>query len=227
MGFRFGEMFMPKVANGIELEPSLRKAHSENLELELRPKLGGKPGTIRLLGYANHANMGRYRDSIALFRAGFTSTPDITATRAPRLKYGFGLNVEQEVTRRARVFGRAGWNDGQTESFAYTEVDNTLAIGGDYRGERWGRPLDKFGIAFVSNGISAAHREYLALGGLGFLLGDGRLTYGRETIEEAYYTAHLWRGVFASFDFQHVTNPGYNRDRGPVWVPAFRLHFDL
>ncbi len=223
-GVRFGEMFMPKVANGIDLEPSLRKAHSENVEVELRPRTA----VIRLLGYINHANMGSYLDSIALFRAGVTPTPDITATRRPgRAKYGFGLNIEQQLTARARLFGRAGWNDGETESFAYTEVDNTLLFGGDYRGDRWGRRLDRLGIAFAFNGISGVHREYLALGGLGFLLGDGRLTYGRETIEEAYYTAHLWRGVFASFDFQHITNPGYNRDRGPVWVPALRLHFDL
>ncbi len=227
-GLRFAEAMMPKVANGIDLDPILRRAHSENVELELRPKLSGHAAVVRLLGYANHATMGSYREAIDDFLAHRTSVPDISATRRQgRLKYGFGLNLEQAITPRLRGFARLGWNDGRTESFAYTEVDQTVLFGGDYRGDRWGRKLDKAGAAFVSNAISHDHQHYLALGGVGFLLGDSRLTYGREDILETYYTAHLWRGVFASLDFQHITNPGYNRDRGPVWVPALRLHFDL
>ena len=100
-------------------------------------------------------------------------------------------------------------------------------VGAAAGGESWHRRFDKAGIAFASNGLSKDHREYLALGGSGFLLGDGALTYGRETIFETYYTAHLWRGVFASLDLQHINNPGYNRDRGPVLVPSFRMHIDF
>ena len=137
-----------------------------------------------------------------------------------------GLNFEQELTGRARLFGRAGWNDGRNESFAYTEVDNTFQIGGDYRGDRWRRPLDKVGAAFVSNGISPTHRTYLALGGLGFLLGDGALNYGHEKIIETYYTAHVRGGISLAVDYQHIVNPGYNRDRGPVGVWSIRIHFE-
>jgi high affinity Mn2+ porin len=159
---------------------------------------------------------------------GIDPRPDITVTRKPgTIKYGFGASVEQELNDFLRVFGRFGWNEGQHESFAYTEVDQTVEFGGDLGGKAWNRKFDRLGAAFVSNGISADHQEYLRLGGQGFLLGDGALTYGRETIFEGYYTAHLWRGVFASADLQYITNPGYNRDRGPVIVPGLRLHVEF
>jgi carbohydrate-selective porin OprB len=187
-----------------------------------------RPGTIRLLAYINHANMGSYRRAIDQFLSGETPVPDITAHPLQvRSKYGFGINVEQELTRLLRVYARAGWNDGRNESYAYTEVDNTIAVGADFRGDKWRRKEDKVGATFVNNGISKDHREYLRLGGSGFLLGDGTLTYGRERIFEAYYTAHLWRGIFAALDLQHATNPGYNRDRGPALIPAFRLHLEF
>ncbi len=97
----------------------------------------------------------------------------------------------------------------------------------DLRGDRWRRKQDKIGVAFATNGISSGHRLYLALGGKGFLLGDGALRYGRENILEAYYTLHVWRGVFTPFDVQHINHPGYNRDRGPVLVPGLRLHLEF
>ena len=114
------------------------------------------------------------------------------------------------------AFGRWGWNEGQHESFAYTEDNEGVELGVYVKGTRWHRSLDRTGAAFVSSGISKAHQAYLANGGLGFILGDGGLTYGRETIEEVFYTAHVWRGIFVAFDLQHVNNPGYNQVRGPV-----------
>ena len=125
------------------------------------------------------------------------------------------------------VFGRLGWSDGHNESLAYTEDDRRLELGAFSMGAPWHRKNDRAGIAFVANGITAAHQQYLALGGLGFLLGDGALTYGPEKIFESFYTAHVWRGFFASFDIQHINNPGYNRARGPVTVPGLRLHVDF
>lgn len=228
-GFLFGEMLMPQVANGIDLEFNLRRAHSENFQLDFRRSLlPHREGVIRLLGYVNHANMGVYRQAIDQFHAGLTSVPDITAhPRWTRVKYGFGLNVEQGLVRGISAYVRYGWNDGKTESFAYTEVDNAIAVGVTARGTRWNRPRDRTGVAFVSNGISPDHREYLALGGLGFILGDGRLSYSREQIFEGYYRLHIWRGISAGPDFQYVENPGYNQDRGPVFVPGFRLHFEF
>jgi high affinity Mn2+ porin len=226
---RYAVAMMPKIANGINLDLNLGRARGENLELELaRSLIRGRAGAYRVLAYVNHANMGSYREAIDRFLAGLTATPDIKATeRQGRVKYGFLASFEQELTPRVRLYGRAGWNEGHNESFAYTEVNNTVQFGGDVRGSVWHRDLDRAGIAAVTNGISPDHREYLALGGLGFLLGDGRLTYGRENIVEGYYTVHLWRGAFFSFDLQHINNPGYNRDRGPVLVPAVRLHLDF
>jgi high affinity Mn2+ porin len=130
------------------------------------------------------------------------------------------------LTDTVRVFGRLGWNDGRTESFAYTEIDSTAEVGGDLRGKIWKRPQDKIGAAFIVNGISEEHRRYLALGGLGFILGDGGLNYAPEQIFETYYTAHLWRGLSIAGDFQHIANPGYNSDRGPAFVSSVRIHFE-
>jgi high affinity Mn2+ porin len=220
---------MPKVANGPFLDADIARARGDNLELELQPAVFGHYSTaVRLLSYVNHADMGSYREAIDDFRTGLVSKPDIIAVRRQgRKKYGFGLNLEQALPHDLRAFARWGWNDGRNESFAYTEVDRTGAIGLDLKGAAWSRKLDKIGAAFVINGLSGDHREYLALGGLGFVLGDGRLNYGNEQIFEGYYTAHLWRGVFGALDVQHITNPGYNRDRGPVLAPAVRLHIDF
>jgi hypothetical protein len=225
---RFLEALMPKEANGLTLDWNLRRARAENMEVELRPRLIAHKTTVRLLSYVNHANMGDYREAVSLFRQGITSVPDVIATRRQgRVKYGFGANLEQELPSGFRAFARFGWNEGRHESYAYTEVNQSVVFGADRSGERWRRPHDRAGAAFVSNAISHDHQEYLALGGIGFLLGDGALNYRREQIFEAYYTAHLWRGVFGSLDLQHIGNPGYNRDRGPVWVPAMRLHVDF
>jgi len=226
---RFAEALMPTVANGIALDGDLARARGENLELELHPNVIAKKSTkVRLLSYVNHANMGDYREAVDLFLAGKTPTPNVVNTRQPgRVKYGFGINLEQQLSANLRAFGRFGWNEGRHESFAYTEVNQTFALGADYVGDRWHRRNDKVGLAFVTNGISGDHQEYLKLGGLGFLLGDGTLTYGRENIFEGYYNAHFWRGIYGAIDLQHIANPGYNRDRGPVLVPALRLHIEL
>ena len=171
--------------------------------------------------------MGSYREAIDGYLSGKDPAPDVTKYRRQgTVKYGFGLNAEQELTRAWRAFGRLGWNDGANESFAYTEIDRTAEIGGDYRGTRWRRPGDKVGAAFVANGISSDHRRYLELGGLGFILGDGGLNYGMEKIFESYYTAHVWRGVSFAVDYQYVTNPGYNRNRGPASVVGLRVHIE-
>ena len=217
---------MPKVANGIDMVWDLRKAHAENLEFELRKGLlPKKPGTVRLLSFINHANMGIYRDAVE--QAG-TAVPDITAHPwRTTIKYGFGVNLEQSLSPNFTAFARWGWNNGKTESFAYTEIDSTFAFGLGADGHKWHRKKDRAGVAFVSNALSQDHQNYLARGGVGFIIGDGALNYGREQILESYYTAHLWHGIYAGPDVQDVTNPAYNRDRGPVLVPGFRVHLEL
>jgi high affinity Mn2+ porin len=226
---RFAEALMPKVANTLNLDANLGRARAENVEVELhRAFLPHREAVVRLLGYANHANMGIYSVAIANFLAGQTPKPEITAHPLQTTsKYGFGVNVEQPLTDWLGVFARWGWNEGQHESYAYTEVDESEQVGAGAQGARWKRKLDRAGLAFISNGISRDHQEYLALGGVGFLLGDGNLNYGRENILETYYTLHVWRGIFTSLDAQYISNPGYNRDRGPVFAPALRLHVEF
>ena len=226
--FRYGAQLMPKVANGIHLDANVSRSRADNFELELRRELvPHRLTTIRPLLFLNHANMGSYRDAIHAWEAHIDATPDVTLHRKQsNLKYGFGLNMDQEVTRDLRAFARASWNEGHYESFAYTEIDQSFSGGMDLRGTKWHRKEDKAGLAFVSNAISGDHREYLKLGGQGFLLGDGNLNYGRESIIETYYNTHAWHGVTISVDGQRVWNPGYNRDRGPIWVGSIRLHLE-
>jgi high affinity Mn2+ porin len=226
---RFAEALMPKAANGRFLDADLARARAENLEFVARGNLiGHRPGVFRLLGYLNHGDMGNYQDAIDAYLAAKTSTPNIVATRRQgRHRYGFGLNFEQAITPRLGAFGRLGWSDGRNESFCYTEDDRTMELGAFAPGISWHRPADRAGIAYVMNGIAGAHQRYLALGGLGFLLGDGHLTYGHEKIVETFYTAHLWHGLFASYDFQRIVDPGYNQARGPVAISSGRLHVDF
>jgi hypothetical protein len=226
---RYGIFAMPVVANGIDLDWAFSRSHGQNGEFELRRSwVPHRRGITRVLFYANRAHMGVYREAVQAYLAGVNPTPDITAhEHVGSLKYGVGYNTEQEVTPNLILFGRFGWNEGQHESFAYTEVDQTFAAGASYFPIRWHRPADKMGLAVVSNAIKRDHQNYLALGGLGFILGDGRLNYGRENIVEAYYTWHAWKGLFYSLDIHHINNPGYNRDRGPAWVGSVRMHVDF
>ena len=220
---------MPTVANGINLDADLRRARSENLELEWKPAwFQGLETHIRPLAYLNHANMGDYSQAIDGYLNHLDKVPDITLYRHQgSLKQGYGLNLEQELPANFRAFLRTGWNEGHKESFAYTEINSTLALGADLSGDAWGRKGDRVGTAFVVDGISGQHREYLTLGGLGFILGDGHLNYGKEMVSETYYTAHVVSGLYMAVQLSVVNNPGYNRDRGPVVVPGVRAHVDF
>jgi hypothetical protein len=236
---RYAIAAMPIVANGIDLDWAFSRANGQNWEFELRKGLlaslinsrpGGqkREGAVRVLSFVNHAHMGDYRQSVQQYLSGKIATPDITQSeRFGVVKYGFGFNTEQEVTDSLRVFGRFGWNEDQHESFAYTEVGQTILFGADYNGHSWSRPNDKTGAAFVSNAIKRDHQNYLHYGGLGFLLGDGGLTYAREDILEWYYNAHLWRGLYSMVGGSYIVHPGYNRDRGPLYVPTVRAHIDF
>lgn len=232
---RFGIFAMPVVANGIDLDWAFSRAHGNNTEFELRHSLvRGRQGETRILFYDNRAHMGNYRVAVEDFLNGSdtrlygVTRPTITLhEKFGALKYGAEYNAWQAITDNLRVFARFGWDDGATESFAYTEDDQTVEAGADYRGNRWGRPDDKVGLTMVSNAIKKDHQNYLRNGGLGFLLGDGNLSYGRENIVEGYYNWHAWRGLYYAVDVQHIDNPGYNSARGPVWVGSARGHIDF
>lgn len=228
-GVRYGLALMPTVANGINLDWDLRRAHSQNFEGEWRHGvIPEHRGVQRILVFRNNGHMGNYKEAIDAFLSGEDSTPDIRKhEHFDTTKYGFGYNLEQSVTAHLRAAGRFGWNDGKEESFAYTEVEQEVLLGGDYEGTQWHRPNDRIGVAWSSNAIKRDHQRYLALGGLGFLLGDGQLNYRREQIVEAYYNLHVWRGMYFALGATHIANPGYNHDRGPVWVASVRSHIDF
>jgi len=231
---RYSIAAMPTVANGIDLDWAISRANGQNWEFELRKGLFGhwlnpkREGAVRVLSFVNHAHMGDYRESVNEYLEGKVAVPSIIDTeRNGAVKYGFGLNTEQEVTDGLRLFGRFGWDEDQHESFAYTEVGQTIEFGGDYNGQSWHRANDKVGVAFVSNAIKRDHQNYLHYGGLGFLLGDGNLRYGREDILEWYYNVHFWRGLYGMIGGTQIAQPGYNTDRGPVYVGTVRAHIDF
>jgi high affinity Mn2+ porin len=222
--FRVGSFMVPRVANGLALDGHLRTNHAEVAELETRFALHGKSGKLKFMGWANHANMGNYR----LALRGPTRPPDITRTRRPgTLKYGFGLNAEQALTSDIGAFLRVGWDDGKTETWAFTEIDRTINPGMRFVGKRWRRPQDALGVAFVGNGLSPDHRDYLAAGGHGFILGDGKLNPASERILETYYALRLPKMFTLTLDYQFAANPAHNKDRGPVPIWALRLHWEM
>ena len=224
---RYGVYLMPTEANGTKLESSPQRARGEQLELTLQPHADG--AALRLLAFRNIANMGVYRDAIAYALAHGT-VPDIHADDRPgRRKYGFAINGELPLADDGEtgLFARAGWNDGRNESFAFTEVDRTLSAGMQLSGAHWGRPKDHLGVAFAIDALSPAHRDYLALGGQGFTLGDGALAYGRERIVEAYYNIAVIDHLTLAPDIQLIHNPGYNRARGPARFVGMRAHVEF
>ncbi|MGA2192712.1 MAG: carbohydrate porin [Nitrospirota bacterium] len=220
----YGCYMVVTTANGYKFDYDIGRDQSNNLELTVKP--GDKGTVVRILGYLTQARMGNYHDAIE--KGILTSTtPDIAADEKPgRTKYGIGLNFEQPLADDGDtgIFGRASWNDGHNETFMYTEVDRHISVGGQVSGIHWGRADDRVGIAYAVQGLSPQHKDYLAAGGLGFLLGDGRLNYGLEQITEAYYRIQLGRYVQISPDFQFIQNPGYNKDRGPAEVYSLRVH---
>lgn len=221
---RYGRFAEPLAANQLELDHSFARAHGDVVEIERDHALGDLPGALRVMGYRNTARMGDYRQSLEEA----PSEPDVTATRAKgRLKRGWGLNAEQSITADLGAFARWSWSDGHTESWAFTEVDRSVSAGLALKGTVWTRPQDRLGAAFVQNGLSPDHRDYLAAGGLGFLLGDGRLNYAPERIVEMYYALAIGKCCTTSLDFQRAWNPAYNADRGPVSLFALRCHVQL
>jgi len=218
---RYGFSLVSLVANGMTMNWNIAKASSQTLEYTHNYTIDGNKGAIRLLAFFTSANMGNYDESLALN----PSAPNLLATeKYGHTKYGFGINAEQALTKDLGGFLRASWNDGNNESWEFTEIDRSVSLGLSLSGIRWHRQNDNLGLAVVTSGLSAPHRNYLKAGGKGFELGDGNLNYAWEHLAELYYSLEISKSLFLSGACQLILNPGYNIDRGPVNVFSLKLH---
>lgn len=220
---RYGRFLQPAESNGLPLDRRIFKHYGDQVELEHGHQWLGQDGKIRLLAFRNRARMGAFRAALA-DAPDNGGVPDVARVRSERSKIGFGVNLEQGLAQDVGMFARASWNDGESETYSFTEIENALSAGVSIKGARWGRDDDNAGLALVRNGLSKDHRDYLAAGGVGAFIGDNRLDYRAEQILETFYRVGLGHGLQASVDYQHIVNPAYNHARGPVDVGAIRLH---
>jgi high affinity Mn2+ porin len=226
---RGGTALMPVYSNGPTLNFNWTKTNSETFEVQKNYSLHGLPGMARLLFYYNTSKAPAYQTVINNYKNGTDTSLDvITGTQYGGKKFGMGLNVNQALSNRLNSFLRLGWNDGKTATWAFAEIDNTGSLGLRYYGIGKGRQADNIGFALLSNGISSGHREFLNIGGYGFMIGDGKLpNYSRENIMELFYQVKLFEMLYATLDYQFVMNPAYNHDRGPVSLLAARVHVNF
>ena len=224
---RAGRFIQPREPNQLPLDYRILRHYGDQLEIEHSHRLGDQPGRVRFLVFRNRAPMARFADALDLAsRTG--ATPDINAVRGEdRIKQGFGINVEQAVTADVGLFARASRADGETETYAFTEIDRSLSGGMAVKGGGWRRNDDTFGLALVRNELSRDRRDYLAQGGLSYFIGDGRLNYQPEAIIETFYSLNVLKGAWITLDAQHIRNPAYNADRGPVRVASIRVHAEF
>ena len=220
---RAGYFLVASESNGNNFDMHLARRGSYVVELETRYALFSRPGKLRTIGWINKTFSGSYRETLDAPSLNL----DIAQTRRERVKFGYAFNVEQSVTDDVGLFGRWSWNDGKNEIMAFTDIDRSLSFGASIKGTRWGRPDDVVGIGAAFNGLSNDHRDFLAAGGLGVLVGDGRLNYAWEKVLESYYALAVTKGVSLTFDYQLLTNPAYNADRGPVSIFSGRLHAEF
>jgi high affinity Mn2+ porin len=236
---RYGFFQMPRYQNSLTAEDRILKWPFDGTaqdapfldswgmvtELERRYRLLDHPGAVRLLAFLNRANMADYSAATAILLENGPGA-DFSAARAYRYKYGFGLNWEQEIVKNVGVFSRLGWNDNREEGWVFSDVGRAGSLGLSIKGEAWRRPDDTFALAGVMNGISKSAQAFFAAGGDGILAGDGSLNYGWEKILETYYDCRVWRSVHVALDYQFVSDPAFNRDRGPVSVFGARVHWE-
>ena len=223
---RAGLFDLSDVPNSVRLDPGFHEFQTD-LELEHHHEIGERSGRLLMTIFQSRGRMGLLDQAVE--NAHDSAGPvDIAAARRYRSRFGAALSLEQQIAPPLGVFIRTGYAGGNVEAYEFTDVDRTLAAGLALQGPSWHRPGDTIGLAVINNGISAARESYLNAGGLGILVGDGKLPHpGPEQIIEAYYSAAVWKFIHLSLDYQWINHPAYNRDRGPVSVVAVRLHAQL
>jgi high affinity Mn2+ porin len=242
---RIGRMAPPLHPNVLPIDLHILQVYADSLEIEHDHVVFGQAGAVRLLGYRNREDAGRFADAIAAFQAdpsknaascptdvysygsGNLTAPDLCWVRKPDVKVGVGINVEQHVTQDIGLFLRAMYSDGQTEVDAYDPADRDLSFGAVARGPTWKRPFDVAGIGFAAAWISGIHAEYLAMGGVDGFVGDGHLHQAAESVFDVFYSFNLLKAIWLTADYQHLWNPGFNADRGPVDILGARVHAEF
>lgn len=228
---RISSVAFPRIANSPDMAYN-SKNHSETFEIEKKIAINKRSGNVRLLLSSTHSKAPSYSDGIEAITTGNTTLLDVIAGKDENpnyggKKFGIGISADQELTDELGVFARIGWNDGKYATWAFTEIDQTASLGLSVKGSKWKRKEDIAGIAIVANGISNDHRNFLEKGGYGFIIGDGALNYGHEAILETFYNAHVSSNLWLTVDYQFVSNPAYNKDRGPVHVFGVRGHIEF
>lgn len=224
---RAGLLDLSTVANSTDLDPVFIRQAQFNLELEERHEIWGQPGKFKTLFWLSRGNFGTYSSALALaLRTG--TTPNVGAVVNYRSRYGVGLNLEQQIGRDLGMFARASWAQDEVQAYDFTDIGASASIGLSLKGRGWSRPTDTVGAAAVINRIAGGAQAYLNDGGLGILIGDGRLPKaGLEQILETYYSLAVFEFARVSFDYQFIKNPAYNLQRGPVSVLGLRLHAEF
>jgi high affinity Mn2+ porin len=222
---RFAFTMVTTQANMSVWDQKVGKANTQTLEFEKRYTLSGQKGTVRILTFLNNGKFGNYRNAIAQN----PSSPEVDSTHAyGRHKYGFGISADQYLTKDFGVFAKVSYNDGHNQTWFFTEIDRSISFGAVLKGSSWKRADDELGLAFVGNGLSHDHRDYLAAGGYGFLIGDGKLNYSPEMVAELYYKVNAYqKKIWLSPNYQFILHPAYNADRGPVNVFGLRAHMEF
>src|SRR5512133_3270093 len=240
---RFARVTPPKHPNQLEIDYRLHRYFGDQMELELNHHWFGRPGAIRLLGYRNREVMGRFEDALteyardnrhnaascASFNYGSSNAvaPDLCWARRPNVKVGVGISLEQSVTRDLGLFFRGMYADGKTEVYSYVSSDRSLSFGAVTRGTPWRRAGDLLGVGCAVSWLSRSHADYLRAGGIDGFIGDGYLTLGTERVLELFYSLNLYGPTWLSADLQHIHNPAYNIDRGPVTILGGRFHAEF
>lgn len=239
--FRFARMAPPAQPNSLPLEFRFDRYYGDQAEIEHDHKIAGLEGAVRLLMYRNRAKTGRFDDAIAAYRSdpaknaaacdnyGSTNAnaPDLCWARKTNEKMGVGINVEQHLTEDIGVFLRGMVSDGQSEVYAFTSTDRSLAFGALAKGSLWHRPLDVTGVGIGLGWISKVHAEFLGMGGIDGFIGDGAIRRGTESVGEVFYSLNVASALWLSADYQHITNPAFNADRGPVDIFGARFHAEF
>ncbi|MFA6051964.1 MAG: carbohydrate porin [Methylobacter sp.] len=241
--FRFARIAGPKDPNDLPKEFNILKFYGDQAELEHKHVIKGQPGAVKILAYRNRERLGRFSDAIAAFQADpnknattcttfnyesdNASAPDLCWARKPNIKMGIGINMEQGITQDIGVFFRGMYSDGKTEVYSYVPADRSISFGAAMKGLRWGREKDTLGLGYAQSWISTQHATYLNMGGIDGFIGDGRLNYKPEQVMDIYYQWHAMSSTWFTLDYQHLANPAYNADRGPVDIYNARIHFEF